>query len=106
MAMLTLFILHNLINLGWYKNLFKGRLRDIAAELINISSSSAAKLESINNNLSEDLKEEFKENKINTAQAYALSQKTEEEQKEKLEEYKMIQYNYLFDKENRLDRHF
>lgn len=25
---------------------------------------------------------------------------------EKLEEYKMIQYNYLFDKENRLDRHF
>lgn len=70
------------------KGLFKGRLRDIAAELINISSSSAAKLESIDNNLSGELKEEFKKNKINTSQAYALSQKNKEEQEKKLEEYK------------------
>lgn len=69
-------------------NAIKGRTRDWVAQILNTSSSSVAKLESINNNLSEEFKEEFREKKINTSQAYAMSQKEEEEQAAAYEEYK------------------
>ncbi|MGL5329656.1 MAG: ParB/RepB/Spo0J family partition protein, partial [Peptostreptococcaceae bacterium] len=50
-----------------------GRARDLLADILNISTSQVARYKAINNNLSETLKEAFKENKINYSVAYQLS---------------------------------
>lgn len=66
----------------------EGRKRDIVAGLLKVSASQVGIMESINKNLTPELKDKFKDKEINITKAYELSRKTEEEQKEVLEEYK------------------
>lgn len=65
---------------------FTGRRREIVADLMGVSSSQVARMDSINKNLSPELKEEFSEGGINITTAYELSRLPEEVQKEVLEE--------------------
>ncbi|HBE9404946.1 TPA: ParB N-terminal domain-containing protein [Clostridioides difficile] len=64
-----------------------GRTRDLIANMIKISSSKVARLESISKNLTPEFKEEFKENEINISTAYELSRLEEAEQQSLFEEY-------------------
>jgi ParB family chromosome partitioning protein len=59
-----------------------GKLRDIIAELMNTSSTQIARMESINNNLTEEAKEQFKEGNLGMTAAYEVSRLEEEKQKE------------------------
>ena len=59
-----------------------GKLRDIIAELMNTSSTQIARIESINNNLTEEAKEQFKEGNLGMTAAYEVSRLEEEKQKE------------------------
>ncbi len=61
-----------------------GRKRDIIAEKLNMSKSQVGRLESIENNLSDDLKEEFKKENINLTTAVELSKLDKEKQVEQL----------------------
>ncbi len=60
----------------------KGKTRDIVADVLNVSSSEVAKYEAINNNLTDEVKEEFNQGNINTNVAYETSKLDEEQQKE------------------------
>lgn len=62
-----------------------GRLRNIIADTLEMSTGQVGKLESINNNLSDGLKQEFKDGNINTSTAYEAA-KLSQEQQEKLHE--------------------
>ncbi len=59
-----------------------GRVRDLIANTLNVSNTQIARMESISNNLSEDLKKEFKEEKISISAAYELSGMEKEKQNE------------------------
>lgn len=59
-----------------------GKLRDIIAELMNTSSTQIARIESINNNLTKEAKEQFKEGNLGMTAAYEASRLSEEKQKE------------------------
>jgi ParB family chromosome partitioning protein len=59
-----------------------GKLRDIIAELMNTSSTQIARIESINNNLIEEAKDQFKEGNLGMTAAYEVSRLSEEKQKE------------------------
>lgn len=59
-----------------------GRVRELIAGALNVSSTQVARMDSISNNLSEDLKKEFKEEKINISTAYEISGLDSEQQKE------------------------
>lgn len=50
-----------------------GRVRELLAEALNVSTSQVARMESINNNLLPELKEELKNNKINFSAASELA---------------------------------
>lgn len=63
-----------------------GRKRDIVAQLMNVSPTQVARMESINKNLTTELKEEFSKEKINITTAYELSRLPEEAQQEVLVE--------------------
>lgn len=65
-----------------------GRVRDLVAEALNTSATQIARLNAIENNLSDDFKNEFKEGKIGTSAAYELSGMGEEQQTAAFEEYK------------------
>lgn len=58
----------------------KGRTRDLLSDILNISPSQLARYKAINNNLSEALKEAFRENKISYSVAYQVSTLSEEYQ--------------------------
>lgn len=62
------------------ENNIKGRTRDLLSEILNISSSQLGRYKAINNNLIDELKEEFKNNNINYSVAYKASQLTKEYQ--------------------------
>ena len=62
------------------ENNIKGRTRDLLSEILNISSSQLGRYKAINNNLIEELQEEFKNNNINYSVAYKASQLTKEYQ--------------------------
>ena len=62
------------------ENNIKGRTRDLLSEILNISSSQLGRYKAINNNLIEELQEEFKNNNINYSVAYKSSQLTKEYQ--------------------------
>lgn len=64
----------------------KGKLRNVIAELMNTSSTQVARMESINNNLTEEAKEEFKKGNLGITAAYETSKLPEEKQKEIAEE--------------------
>ena len=57
-----------------------GRLRDIVAELLNESPTNIARMESINNNLAPEAKEQFKAGNMGITAAYETSKLSEEEQ--------------------------
>ncbi|MDC6267747.1 ParB/RepB/Spo0J family partition protein [Lysinibacillus fusiformis] len=67
---------------------FSGRKRDIIAQLMNVSPTQIARMDSINNKLIPELKEEFSEEKINITTAYEMSRLPEEQQQEAVQEYK------------------
>ncbi|GGG32754.1 hypothetical protein GCM10007425_29260 [Lysinibacillus alkalisoli] len=65
-----------------------GRKREIVAQLMGVSSSQVARMESINKKLSPELKEEFSEGNLNITTAYELSRLPEVAQQEVVEEKK------------------
>lgn len=65
-----------------------GRVREIVADILNVATSKIARMESISKNLSDNLKEEFKENNINISTAYEASKLPEKQQEEVYEELK------------------
>ncbi|MCL2189819.1 MAG: Lar family restriction alleviation protein [Defluviitaleaceae bacterium] len=71
---------------GGYK--FTGRKRDIIADMLKVSASQINRYESINKNLSQELKEEFKNEGINVTTAYELSKISPEKQTEALNDHK------------------
>lgn len=64
-----------------------GRVRDLVAEALNTSSTQIARFNAIENNLSDDFKQEFEKGNIGTSAAYELSGMTEEQQKQAFSEY-------------------
>lgn len=70
------------------KEKLTGRVREIIADILNTSSTQVARMESISKNLTDDFKEELKDDKVNFSSAYELSKLPEEEQKEAYEEYR------------------
>lgn len=67
---------------------FSGRKRDIIAQLMNVSPTQIARMDSINNKLIPELKEEFSNEKINFTTAYETSRLPEEQQQEAVKEFK------------------
>lgn len=67
-------------------DLSEGRLRDIIAAMLHKSKTKIAQIESINNNLIPELKEEIKNGNLKISAAYKLSGMTEKEQQEALEQ--------------------
>lgn len=65
-----------------------GRVRDLVAEALGTSSTQIARLSAIDNNLTPEFKEEYKEGRIGTSAAYELSGMSEEKQAAAFEEYK------------------
>ncbi|MEZ3437592.1 MAG: ParB/RepB/Spo0J family partition protein [Oscillospiraceae bacterium] len=65
-----------------------GRVRDLVAEALNTSPTQIARLNAIDNNLTPEFKEEFKEGRIGTSAAYELSGMSEEQQKQAYSDYK------------------
>lgn len=63
----------------------KGKLRDCIAELLDLSSTKVAQIEAINNNLSDEVKEEVMKGQISFSNAYEISKLDPEEQKGILE---------------------
>ena len=59
-----------------------GKLRDIIAELMNESPTNIARMESINNNATPEIKEQLKSGNIGITSAYEAAKLTPEEQKE------------------------
>lgn len=71
---------------GGYK--VTGRKREIIAGLLGVSAAQVGRMESINNNLSPELKEEFKQENIGITTAYELSRLDGDQQDRALEEHK------------------
>lgn len=65
-----------------------GRIRDLVAEILGTSPTQIGRMEAISKNLSEDFKEEWKENKVNTSTAYEISSLPQEKQIEAYDQYK------------------
>lgn len=65
-----------------------GRVRDLVAEALNTSSTQIARLNAIENNLSDDFKQEFEKGNIGTSAAYELSGMSEEQQKQAYSDYR------------------
>ncbi|MCR1952987.1 ParB/RepB/Spo0J family partition protein [Clostridium sp. DSM 100503] len=64
-----------------------GRVRDIVADILNVSATQIARMESVSNNLIDDFKEEMKEDKVKISVAYELSKLPKEKQKEVYKEH-------------------
>lgn len=65
-----------------------GRVRDLVADALNTSAAQIGRLNAIENNLTPEFKEEFKEGKIGTSTAYELSGMSREQQAAAFDEYK------------------
>ncbi|CAI3572023.1 ParB/RepB/Spo0J family partition protein [Clostridium neonatale] len=70
------------------ENKLTGRVREIIADILNISTTQIERMESISKNLTEEFKEELKEENLNISTAHEISRLPEEQQKEVYEEYK------------------
>lgn len=68
-------------------DLQSGRLRDVIASMLRISKTKVAQIETINNNLIPQWKEELKMERLTFSAAYELSGMSPERQKEVLSEY-------------------
>jgi len=69
-------------------DLSKGRLRDIIADMLQISKTKVALIENINNNLIPEFKEELKADRLTFSAANEISGMTEEKQNEVYEKYR------------------
>ncbi|MBN1042327.1 chromosome partitioning protein ParB [Clostridium botulinum] len=58
-----------------------GKLRNVISDLLDTSSTQVARMEAINNNLTEEAKEEFKKGNLGMTSAYETSRLPEEEQR-------------------------
>lgn len=70
------------------RDLSQGRLRDVIASMLHVSSTKIAQMETINKNLIPEFKEEIDKENINFSTAYELSGMSEEQQKEALQRLK------------------
>ena len=64
-----------------------GRLRDVIASMLHMSKTKVAQIESVNNNLIPEFKEELKSERITFSAAYELSGMSEQDQQEALERF-------------------
>ena len=64
-----------------------GRIREIVAGMLNMSTTQVGRMEAISNNLSQDFKEELEKGNINISTAHELSRLDEEGQKKAYEKY-------------------
>lgn len=69
-------------------DLQKGRLRNVIADMLNVSATKIAQIEAINNNLIPEWKEELKNERITFSAAYELSGMQEDTQRTALEQKK------------------
>lgn len=65
-----------------------GRLREIVADVLDVSSSQVGRMESINKNLTSEFKEEFKRENIGISDAYNLSTLPQNQQQEVYQGFK------------------
>lgn len=68
-------------------DLTSGRLRDVIASMLHMSKTKIAQIESVNNNLIPEFKEELKRERITFSAAYELSGMSGQEQQEALEKF-------------------
>lgn len=64
-----------------------GRIRDIVAQMLNTSTTQIGRMEAIDNNLSQEFKDELEKGNINISTAHELSRLDEEGQKQAYEKY-------------------
>lgn len=64
------------------KEKLPGRIRDMIADILNTSATQVARMESINNNLTKEVKEQFKEGNLGITTAYEVSKLPKEQQME------------------------
>lgn len=69
------------------KEKLPGRIREIIADILNTSPTQVARMESISKNLTDEFKQEFKEDKVNISAAYEISKLPEDQQEEVFKEY-------------------
>ncbi|MDP1395259.1 ParB N-terminal domain-containing protein [Lysinibacillus capsici] len=67
---------------------FSGRKRDIVAQLMNVSPTQVARMDSINKKLTPELKEAFSKEDINITTAYEASRLPQEQQQEIVQDYR------------------
>ena len=67
-----------------------GRLRDVVASMMGVSKTKVAQIESVNNNLIPEFKEEVNKEHLTFSAAYELSGMREEEQREVYESYRNV----------------
>ena len=65
-------------------NLQSGRLRDVIAELLNVSKTKIAQIEAVSNNLIPEFMEELNKKRLTFSAAYELSGMSSDEQREAL----------------------
>lgn len=64
-----------------------GRVRDIVAQMLNTSTTQIGRMEAIDNNLTDEFKEELKDGNINISTAHELSRLDEGKQREAYQKY-------------------
>ncbi|NOW85340.1 ParB/RepB/Spo0J family partition protein [Clostridium beijerinckii] len=69
------------------KEKLPGRVREIIADILNTSPTQVARMESISKNLTEEFKQEFKEDKVNISSAYEISKLDQDQQEDIFREY-------------------
>ena len=77
-------------------NKIPGRTRELVSEILDTSPTNVGRMKAINNNLNDNLKEEFKNNNINISTAYELSSLSNELQEKafnKLKEKEILTIN-------------
>lgn len=69
------------------KEKLPGRVREIIADILNTSSTQIARMESISKNLTEEFKQEFKEDKVTISAAYEISKLDQDQQEDIFKDY-------------------
>jgi ParB family chromosome partitioning protein len=69
-------------------DLHKGRLREVIANMLKVSKTKIAQIDSVSNNLIQEWKEELNKERLTFSAAYELSGMTSKQQQEALEKYK------------------
>jgi ParB family chromosome partitioning protein len=69
-------------------DLQKGRLREVIANMLRVSKTKVAQIDSVSNNLIPEWKEELDKSRLTFSAAYELSGMTSDQQQEALEKYK------------------